>query len=443
MRVRTFVNPVKEQASGVAPRGAARKAAIAAMGGMLALSACSEEGPPPAPVAAQAGPRPTRIGVLLPLSGANAHLGAEMLDGARLAMRAAGSPELDVRDTAGPGGADQAARAAIGNGDALFLGPLTGGWTAQVAPVAMAVNVPVLSFTSDTTQARPGVWTMGISPESQVDRLVDAARAEGRQRFAAFLPDNGLGRAMASALQAACARNGLAAPNIVFHTSDSQNMMAGIGTLSDFDARLAKAQAAQPAPEAPSAINPTGGADATPPAAAPVPAPAANAPPTTDAATTKLDAPPFDALLLGDTGLDLARLIDFLRTDQVTAPQVRVLGPGLWSAFASKLGKLNGAWYAAPDPRARQTFVQQFLAAYHHMPTPLADLSYDAAALARALNDGTGTYQAQALTKANGFAGVDGLFTLLPDGHVKRGLAVFEVQSAGGSHIVTPVHSGT
>jgi len=452
MRVRTFVNPEKEQASDVAPQGAARKAAIAAVGGLLALSACTgPETPPPAPMQA-AGPRATRIGVLLPLSGANARLGAEMLNGVRLATRAAGSPELDVRDTAGPQGAAQVARDAVGSGDALILGPLTGGWTAQVAPVTMAANIPVLSFTSDTAQARPGVWTMGISPESQVDRLVDAARAEGRQHFAAFLPDNALGHAMASALQAACARTGLTPPTVVFHTSDDQSLNAGLRTLSNFDARLAKVQAATPpATEEPSAVNPTGTGDATPaPSAAPVAAPpapgaapnvATAAPPA--AVTPTLDAPPFDALLLGDTGLELARVIDLLGTDQIAAPQVRILGPGLWSAFVTKLGKLGGAWYAAPDPRARQTFVQQFMATYHHMPTPLADLSYDAAALARALNDGTGTYQVGALTKANGFAGVDGLFTLMPDGHVRRGLAVFEIQPTGGSHIVTPVHSGT
>ncbi|MBS4075249.1 penicillin-binding protein activator [Ameyamaea chiangmaiensis] len=403
------------------------------LGGLLSLAACAgQETPPPAPAQVA---RTPRVGVLLPLSGANARLGAEMLNGARLATRAAGSPELDVRDTAAAGGATQAAQAAVANGDGILLGPLTGGWTADVAPIATAANVPVLAFTSDTTQARPGVWALGISPEAQVDRLVDAAASEGRQHFAAFLPDNAFGRALAAALRSACTRHGLSDPAIVFHLSDPQDIAARLAGLTDFDARLSRAQAAQAPAAAPSAVDPTG--------AAPT-APSPATPPTTAPSAPTLDAPPFDALLLGDTGLDLARTIDLLHTQQVSASHVRLLGPGLWSAFASKLGRIGGAWYAAPDPRARQTFVQQFLAAYHHMPTPLADLSYDSAALARALNDGSGVYRVDALTKSNGFAGVDGLFTLMPDGHVRRRLAVFEIQPTGGAHMVTPgAHNGT
>jgi branched-chain amino acid transport system substrate-binding protein len=42
-----------------------------------------------------------------------------------------------------------------------------------------------------------------------------------------------------------------------------------------------------------------------------------------------------------------------------------------------------------------------------------------------------------ALTQPAGFAGSDGLLILTPDGHVRRGLAVFEIQR-GGAQMVEP-----
>lgn len=127
---------------------------------------------------------------------------------------------------------------------------------------------------------------------------------------------------------------------------------------------------------------------------------------------------------------------------QASVP-VRILGTGLWGAFAGKLGRLEGAWYAAPDPGARQRFIQIFMARYHHMPTPLSDLSYDSAALVGALDRARppgqpNGYAIAALTRPDGFSGVDGVFGLTPDGQTLRDLAIFQIQPGGGGRIVSP-----
>ena len=84
----------------------------------------------------------------------------------------------------------------------------------------------------------------------------------------------------------------------------------------------------------------------------------------------------------------------------------------------------------------RLGFVEQYQAAYHQAPKPLADIPYDAAALAR--NLAAVGYGADALERPDGFAGVDGVFALMPDGHVHRALAVFQIQPGGGGSIVQP-----
>ncbi|MCQ8239453.1 penicillin-binding protein activator [Rhizosaccharibacter radicis] len=402
--------------------------------------------PAPATTSAATPVRPAKVGLLLPLSGGNGGLGDAMLRGAALALDAPGAPPLDKHDTAAPGGAAAAADAAVRNGDTIILGPLTSSDTAAASPVAQAANVPMIAFTSDLAQAREGTWVMGITPEQQVRRLVQAAKADGRTRIAALLPTNPLGQAMAEALNRACADSGLPAPTILTHGGSMEAINGAMRQLSDFTARQASQKAATQAatqgaaqPGSPgSGAAPGGGGEAAPTPEQPVPpAPADATPPAgvkADAPQASLPPPPFDALLLADTGVQLQEVISVLKFYGVAAPQVRIMGPGLWAAFASKLKAISGAWYAAPDPASRVGFLREYQVRYHQSPKPLADLAYDAAAVARNLA-GQG-YDAAALTRPDGFAGVDGVFTLRPDGRVRRGLAVFQIQPAGGSSIV-------
>ena len=409
--------------------------------GCTALMPFGQASAPSAPSAQQPGlalDSSRKIGILLPLSGPNGGLGSDMLRAARLALAAPGSPTLDVHDTAGPGGAARAAQLATAGGDAIILGPLTSGDTATVAPIAHAEGVPVLSFTSDVTQAQPGVWVMGVTFEQQMRRLVFAAKAEGRSRLAALLPSNAVGNALADGLNHACADAGLPPPTILTHAGTEDSIDATMKQLSDLSGRQAAQQAAAQQARSPQVVDPSTQGVTAPVPGAPPATPPASGTATTGAAPSSalLPPPPFDALLLGDTGLQLQEAIVALRASGISRSQVRVIGPGLWGAFASKLGALSGAWYADPDPSARLGFASQYQAMYHQSPKLLAGISFDAAALARSL--APSGYQADALLRPDGFSGVDGLFALQPDGHVHRALAIFQVEPGGGGRIVQP-----
>ncbi|TCW27094.1 ABC-type branched-subunit amino acid transport system substrate-binding protein [Gluconobacter oxydans] len=418
-----------------------------AAGTFLTLAACSGGGSSSVPgvggvPGVSEGPGAHDVGLILPLTGRNAAYGLRMRDAAKLALSAKGSPALDVHDTNAPGGAEQAARDALSRGDAILLGPLTATETSAAAPLAVNAGKAELAFTSDSTQARPGVWVMGLTPEQQVRRMVDAARATGRRTFAAFLPDNAFGHAMGDGLARACRDAGLKEPQIVFHTMDTQNIDDGLKTLSAIETRQPAAPEPAPTdvPAGPSAIDPTGETapnpagtaetGATPPAtlgATPAPAPQA----------VPVPPPPFDALVLADTGLELGRVITALQADHIDSSQVQIMGPALWKAFDGKLGALHGAWYAAPDAHDRMGYVAQYRALYRQAPSPVTDFAYDAAALAGSLIR-QGGVTTQALTRPDGYMGVDGLFRLRPDGHVTRALAIYQIQRGGGARIVVP-----
>jgi ABC-type branched-subunit amino acid transport system substrate-binding protein len=397
---------------------------LGCVAGLLAASACTYGGAPatqpalggaPPGVVAPAGP--PRVAILLPLTGPMAGVAAPMLQAAQLAMSLPGSPVLDVRDTGGdPQRAAAVAQDAIQAGDRLILGPLTAPETATVGAVASGAQIGVLAFTSDGAVASPGVWTLGLTPGQQVRRLVGAARDEGRQHLAALLPQGALGDALQSALEQAAQEAGMETPVVQRSDPGLAGFTSALKTISNYDGRRGELASRIKALRAES--DPAARQQAAELAAQPV------------------AAVPFDALLLGVTGPTLQQAAEVLPFYDVTAPQVRVLGPALWGRQAGQLGKLAGGWYAALDSGARQGFVTAFEGKYGAAPSPLADFAFDGAAIAHVLA-GENDFSATALTRAEGFTGVDGALSLLPDGHVRRALAVFQIDAGGGATIVS------
>jgi ABC-type branched-subunit amino acid transport system substrate-binding protein len=393
--------------------------------GLLLVTACTGTAPPATPLlvapplqGAAPAAGPPKVAILLPLSGPRADLGAAMLKAAQMALSVPGSPQLDVQDTQGdPAHAQQAAQQALRAGDRIILGPLTAEETVSVAAVSQPAGVPVLAFTSDPAAASGGVWTLGLTPGEQMRRLVLAARDDGRQQIAAVLPEGALGDALQTALTSATSDAGMAAPTIQRSEPGIAGFTDALKIVSNYEARRGELAARM-----------RGLRDQTDPEAR-VQADALAAKPA--------QPPPFDALLIGESGPTLEAASGELSGFDVSPPQVRVLGPALWSQQVSRLGRLAGAWYASLDPATRGEFVTAYQAKYGVAPPAIADFAFDAAAIARVLN-GENDFSATALTRQEGFSGVDGAMLLLPDGHVHRALAVFQVEAGGTAHIVSP-----
>ena len=396
----------------------------------LALSGCSSETPRPTiavaprPAAPLVVERPTprlgnRIALLAPMTGQNAERGLALAQAAQLALSDPGSPPLDVIDTAGtPDGAMAAAAKAIAGDAGMIIGPLTAPETRAASGPAAEAGVPMLAFTSDDSVARPGVWTLGLTATQQVRRMALALIAQNKTRFAALLPNSDYGRAMGDALRQALPPTATADVRIV----DDNNVQAASETvkeMADYEHRRGPIDVKLRA-----AINKR------------------NAEGRKEAAElrrTEIPPPPFDALLLSSTGDQLDVLTSLLPYYDVGPSDVRILGPALWANAAARgSGNLAGAWFAAPDPAARGVFDASYTAKYNTPAPGLADFAYDAAAIARVLA-ANGGISIPSLTRPEGFAGVDGVLGLLPDGHVRRGLAVFEIQrGAGDPRIVDP-----
>jgi hypothetical protein len=130
-----------------------------------------------------------------------------------------------------------------------------------------------------------------------------------------------------------------------------------------------------------------------------------------------------------------------LAYSEIDPRKVKLLGTGQWDD--PTLGRettLVGGWYAAPDPAARADFEKRYTDFFGKRPPRLATLGYDATALAAVLSRSGGPqpFAPGNLTNPDGFAGVDGLFRLRPNGMVERGLAVLEVTAEGPPRVLDP-----
>ena len=378
-----------------------------AVAAAIGLAGCMT-GPVPVGPQGSAAPAPAslKVAVLLPLTGPNAALGRDLQQAVQIALGPDG-PQPDIRDTQGTAtGATMATQAALAAGDAMIVGPLTQGETAAAA--AAANGVPILAFTSDRQQGRPGVWPLGITPQQQVARLVKALSDVGKTQAAAVLPDNAFGAALADGLSRATTAAGDPQPTIRRYPNG--NVLALDAALRDVSAIATR----RPPPPA---------AD---PQAPPSPVPPA------DPSLQPIPPAPFDSLLLAENGQALRTISTRLAAYEIRAPAVQVIGPATWARDAANLAGLAGAWYAAPDPAARAGFERAYVAKYGTSPPAFADIAYDAATLAR-----VAAGNPAALTRATGFEGVDGPIALQADGQVFRGLAVFAT-SPNGARLVDP-----
>ncbi|MDE1900096.1 MAG: penicillin-binding protein activator [Alphaproteobacteria bacterium] len=335
----------------------------------------------PAPAAAASGT--VKVAILLPLSGRNAALGQAMLNAAQQAVFDSAAPNfaLQPHDTAAAGGAAAAAQQAVDGGAQLIIGPLFASNIPAVEKIAAGANIDMLPLSSDTALAQRGVYVMGLAPAAQVDRVVAYAAARGIRRFAALVPSTPYGALVDGAFRQAVLRHGGTVVDDETFTT-AQDIGSAVKNLAQLRDQI-------------------------------------------------------DGLFLPESGANLKIATDQLTASGFAAAQMHIMGTGLWDVPG--LGQQNpmlvGAWYAAPDPAARHNFVAAYAAAYGQEPPRLATLAYDATALAAVLAKRGGRYDDAALMNPNGFAGLDGIFRLHPDGSVERELAVDQV-TADGAQVI-------
>jgi len=325
-----------------------------------------------------------RVALLVPMSGPNAGVGQSIANATTLALldTKADKVRITTYDTAA--GAAAAVNKALADGNRLILGPLLAEDARIVGPLAARANVPVISFSNDTSVAGNGVYIMGYNPNQSIERVVDFAKGKGLSKFAALVPKGTYGERSGTALLRAVESAG-----------------GTVVSMQTFD-------------RSPASIT---------------------------AAVRKLQASSsYDALLIADSGRVAMQVAPIVRKNG--GATARLLGTELWNTDSGLASSpvLRGAWFASVSDGLYRQLATKYRARYGNAPFRLSALGYDAVLLtvriARDWKPGT-PFPAARLRDAGGFAGIDGAFRFGRDGIAERALEVSEI-GAGTFTVVAP-----
>ncbi len=325
-----------------------------------------------------------RVALLVPMSGANGAVGQSIANATTMALLDTNADNLRITTYDTAGGAREAAKRAVVDGNKLILGPLMADDVAQVLAEARPANVPLIAFSNDTSVAGPDVFVMGQAPEQSVERTVAFAKGRGATRFAAIVPDGEYGQRAAAALRTAVLDNG--------------GTVAGVETFARGNTSIVSAA---------SRLAARGG---------------------------------YDAVLVADGARLAAQAAGVLRPRGTGT--VQILGTELWSGESevTRTAALRGAWFSAISDGRFKRFSDTYKARFGAQPYRVSTLGYDGVLLAlRVARDWRPgrTFPAARLRDEGGFLGLDGAFRFRRTGVVERAMEVREVRD-GQVVIVDP-----
>ncbi|MGV1013572.1 MAG: penicillin-binding protein activator [Methyloceanibacter sp.] len=379
------------------------------LGAIAALAACALAPSCGTPSGGGGGPMPgfggspglpggsgaVKVAVLLPItsSGSTPAVAKALKQAAELALFDFDNPNVVLvpKDTRGtPDGARMAAESAAQEGAELIIGPLFAQEVSAAAPVARRSGIPMIAFSSDEKVAGNGVYLLSFVAGRDVPRIVSFAMSRGKRNFAVLVPQTAYGRIAEEAFaRAVGGGGGQASVRVSFSPNDTSAMTSAAQQVANAAGRV-------------------------------------------------------DAVFLPAGREELPALGPVLASAGLTSAKVQFIGTGQWDFpnIASERA-LIGGWYPAPDPKGWSNFVGRYTKTYGGAAPPrIASLAYDAVSLAVSLSQYPRgeRYSMSQLTRSSGFAGVDGLFRLLPNGMAERGLAILEVRE-GGPRVIDPAPS--
>jgi hypothetical protein len=351
----------------------------------MGLAACvPAEGPATGPVAGAGGT--VQVALLIPSGSGQAQdelFGQNLENAARLAMADLSGVKINLkvyRTGGSPAQASAQAKQAVDEGAQVILGPFYSE-EANAAGVAVANSgVNVLAFSNNAAIAGGNVFVLGQTFDNTARRLAGYAVRNGKSRILIVHDRNVAGNIGRSAIERGVASAGGSVVGVTsYEFSQNGIVQAAQGIVAT--ARSSGATALFLTADTAGAL-------------------------------------PLLSQLLVDNGIDRAST-QFIGLTRWDIPPATLALPGV-----------QGGWFAMPDPGLQAQFQSRYQAAYGSAPVAVAGLAYDGIAAIGALarTSKGAPITREALTQGAGFAGVSGIFRLLPNGTNERGLAVAAIR---------------
>lgn len=330
---------------------------------------------------------PVPVALLIPFGSEDSNndiLATSLQNSAQLAISDLDGVKIDLRiyKTAGtPEGAGAAATKAADEGAKIILGPVFGQAANAAGAAVSGRGLSVLSMSNNTAIAGGNVYVLGHTFANTADRLIRYAKSKGRQNVLVVHANNLTGKVGRDAVENAAAGAGVEFSGAASYEFSQQGVITAVRDI------------AKQAEES--------GTD------------------TIVFASDTAGALPILAQLLPENGVD--------------PKKIKFMGLTRWDIPTQTLSLtgLQGGWFALPDPSLSGSFRDRYSQAYGQLPHPLAGIAYDGiAAIGALISSGKSDALSPAnLTQRSGFAGVNGVFRLMPDGTNERAMAVVEIEN--------------
>lgn len=375
--------------------------------------------------ASDASDTPHKIAVLLPTTGNAAPAGQEIRNAIELALLQHSLSKLTVNfyDTAP--NTNTAIETALNDNPDIIIGPLFSN-DAQILRTTKPDDMPAISFTSDANAVGDGVMTVALMPTNSVEMIVREMFYDGVKNFIIMAPDTESGKIMAGTAKRAAEIYGNEISGIFFYPErDNDKLKDTAMHASMYNARTAANKRARTVLSDILTKENLNGMEKS------------NLYYQLDkiSKSDTLGTLPYSAVLFVGNSDDTKTLGSFLRYYGADSKSVKFYGTALLDGtdIASDY-TMMGTKYAAL-PEQNQTFVNLYQQTYGALPSRLATFGYDAANIAM----GT-IYSSKApaayLLDPSGYAGMDGIVRLKPNGDSERGLRILQLNASGTPVIV-------
>ncbi len=360
-----------------------------------------------------------RVGMLLPLSGEASAIGNGLKNAAMLALEDMNNPHLilqfyDTKST--PDGAREAAETAISQDVKMIIGPLMASEVEAVSQVTKSSRVPVVAFSTNENVLQNQVYTLGLLVGEQVDRIVEYAYSQGREKFALLVPDNSTGIVVARETLKAVRKYGGNVVKIAFYPPNTNDFSEIVKELTNYGNRASYANAEKERLER---LARTGDEDAIEELRKFE----------TKGASRGID---FDAIIIPESGSRLKSATAMFGYYDVFAPDVLFMGTSVWeNTNLTKETALNKAVYPVLSRNYSAYFNRKYHSLFGVYPNALLTFGYDAVALASSLAKKNSSDLNAAITSPDGFSGISGAFRILPNGKNQHSLDIMQITSRG------------
>ncbi len=353
--------------------------------------------------------------MLLPLSGENAQIGNSLLKAGKLSLNKTQNKniKLFVKDTESNNENIITSYYNLINKDVdIILGPLFSKNIKIIHPISEDENTIMITFSNNIEIKNENTFISGLSPENEIQEVINYAILKGSEKFGLILPDNKYGRRTKQLIQNFVLEMDGKVTQYVFYDPANPDFYEASKIIANYDYRKIELEkkltelkkvGTLTAEKKYKMLN-------------------------KQDTLGELD---FDSLYIGAENIKhISMLASILPYYDVDPKKVLYIGNSLWkkNVLLKEPALEKGIFPYFPEKKF-SNFETEYVETFQKKPHAIAYLAYDLVGLISNLQKTNKKINISNITNVDGFIGTNGLFRFERDGNIERSLSIFQIKN--------------